>query len=131
MATRSGGMGVGWSNVLGGTWVGSTATVSDGTGAGDDSPVRSARLPDGDNEAEAFAQLQRLNGVSCRAGNNLDGVTVQTTTLLLGECYIGFHGSVGEFCFPHARREIDDVFRGVDAHPLQHIDQIGVDIDAV
>ena len=73
MATRSGGMGVGWSNVLGGTWVGSTATVSDGTGAGDDSPVRSARLADGDNEAEAFAQLQRLNGVSCRAGNNLDG----------------------------------------------------------
>ena len=60
-------------DVLGVTWAGSTATVSGGTGAGDDSSVRSAGLADGDNEAEAFAQLPRLNGVSCRARENLDG----------------------------------------------------------
>ena len=73
MATRSGGIGVGWSNVLGVTWAGSTSELSDGTSVGDDSPVRSARLAACGNESEAFARLLRLNGVSCRAGDNLDG----------------------------------------------------------
>ena len=73
MATRSGGMGVGWSNVLGVTWAGSTSELSDGTSVGDDSPVRSAWLAACDNEAKAFSRLLRLNGVSCRAGDNLDG----------------------------------------------------------
>ena len=58
-------------------------------------------------------------------------VTVQTKTLLISEHDIGFHGSVGEPGFPDTRRELDDVFGRVDAHALQHIDQVGVHIDAV
>lgn len=38
---------------------------------------------------------------------------------------------MSELCFPYARREFDDVARGMDAHALQNIDQVGVDIHAV
>ena len=58
-------------------------------------------------------------------------VSVQTTTLLIGERDIGFHGSVEKLRFPHARREINHVFGGVDAHPLQHVDQVSVDVNPV
>ncbi len=58
-------------------------------------------------------------------------VTVQTTPLLIGEGNIGFHRSVGELGLPHTRREFDHLFRGMDAHTLQHVDQSGVHIDAV
>ena len=58
-------------------------------------------------------------------------VIVQTPPLLIGEGDIGFHGSMGELGLPHARGEIDHVFRGMDAHALQHVNQVGVDIDAM
>ena len=58
-------------------------------------------------------------------------VIVQTPPLLIGEGDIGFHGILGELGLPQARREIDHLFRRVDAYPLQHIDQVGVDIDAM
>ena len=89
MATRSGGMGVGWSNVLGVTWAGSTSELSDGTSVGDDSPVRSTWLDDCDNEAEAFTRLLRLNGVSCRVGNNLDGGVACFRPLTTGKSSCG------------------------------------------
>ena len=73
MATRSGGMGVGWSNVLGVTWAGSTSALSDGTSVGDDSPVRSTWLDDCDNGAEALVWLPWLIGVTFVTGRNLNG----------------------------------------------------------
>ena len=60
-------------DVLGGTWAGSTATVSGGTGAGDDSLVRSAGLAACDNEAEVLAPLPWLNGVTFGTGRSLNG----------------------------------------------------------
>ena len=60
-------------DVLGGTWAGSTSELSDGTSVGDDSPVRGARLAACGNEAEALPGLPWLNGVSCRAGDSLNG----------------------------------------------------------
>jgi hypothetical protein len=60
-------------------------------------------------------------------------VTVQTAPLLIGKGDIGFYGVLGELGLPHPWRmiEIDHLFRRVDAHPLQHVNQIGVDINAV
>ncbi len=58
-------------------------------------------------------------------------VTVQTRPLLICECHIGFHGSVSELCFPNARRESDDILRGMLIYTLQYVDQISIDIDAV
>ena len=58
-------------------------------------------------------------------------VTVQTTPLLIGEGDIGFHGIVGELGLPNARGKIDHLFRRMDAHALQHVDEVGVDIDAM
>ena len=37
--------------------------------------------------------------------NEEESIHVQTTTLLIGERDIGFHGSVGKLRFPHARRK--------------------------
>jgi CubicO group peptidase (beta-lactamase class C family) len=68
---------------------------------------------------------------SIRQGGDIIVVTVQTTPLLICEGDIGFHGILGELSLPHARRKIDHFFRGMDAHTLQHVDQVGVDIDAV
>ena len=60
-------------DVLGVTWAGSTATVSGGTGVGDDSPVRSTWPAACDNEAEAMTQLPWLNGVTFVTSRNLNG----------------------------------------------------------
>ena len=38
---------------------------------------------------------------------------------------------MGELRFPNTRREIDDVFRGMLAHALQDIGQVGGDIDTL
>ena len=38
---------------------------------------------------------------------------------------------MGELHLTHTRREIDDVFRRMLAHALQHIDQAGGDIDTM
>ena len=40
-------------------------------------------------------------------------------------------GLAAKCCFPEARREFGDAAGGVFADPLQHIDQVGVWIDAV
>ena len=38
---------------------------------------------------------------------------------------------MGETRLPHVRREIDHVLNGIGADPLQHIDQVRVDVGAV
>ena len=38
---------------------------------------------------------------------------------------------MGELGFPYPRREIDNVTRRMFTHPLQHIDQVGVDVNAL
>ena len=78
------------------------------------------------------AVLALPSGNATAEGTKVYGsVTVQTRTLLIRERDVGFHGSVCELRPPHAWRKIDHVFRRMDAHPLQHIDQVGVDVDAV
>jgi hypothetical protein len=61
----------------------------------------------------------------------IPSVTLRNVMVLCGGSSIGAQRVGREVLLPQARREFGDAARGVFADPLQHIDQIGIRVDAV